>query len=72
MKDRQPKFKVKYLIKLLQILEEKYFSSCLVTRKKGRKEFLREIDGADMPQWNNKKETLQRITVNLGTVLKEA
>lgn len=51
---------------------KKCFSSCLVTRKKGIKELLYEINGADMPQWNNEKETSLRIMVNLGMVLKEA
>ena len=62
---------MKDLIKLFQILKEKYFASCLITRKKGAKEFLHKINGADMPPQNNKKETLYRIMVNLGTVLKE-
>lgn len=70
MKDGEPKFKMKNLIKLIQILKEKYFSSCLVTRKKAE-EFPHEINGADMPLWDSKKETLHRIMVNLGTVLKE-
>lgn len=50
IKDEEPKFKIKALIKLLRILKEKYFSSRLATRKKkGEKEFLHEINGADMP-----------------------
>lgn len=64
---------MKDLIKLVQILKEKYFSSCLVARKKKGegKESLHTINGADMPLWDNEKGTLHRIVVNLGTVLKE-
>lgn len=56
---------MKDLIKLLQIMKEKYFSSCLVKTKRGIKELLHEINGADMTQWNNEKEILLRIIVNL-------
>lgn len=41
-------------------------------KEKGEKEFLHEINGANKPQLNSKKETSHRIMVNLETVLKEA
>lgn len=62
---------MKDLIKLLEVLKEKYFSSCLTTWKKEAEKFLHKINVPDTPLWDSKKETLHGIMINLGALLKD-
>lgn len=73
IKDEEPKFKIKALIKLLRILKEKYFSSRLATRKKKEKRnsYMKLMAPTCHRKTIKKKDTSRRITVNLGTLLKD-